>query len=428
MVHALSLADVMQHNQTRMNPLVPSETRHIIVACHAWYGDNMGGSFRLASDFAEYLATLGCRVSYVCCAQTADQEVPLSEAVRGVNVYRYRPSGSRLSGLGRLLYHVNQTKALVKQVANDYPVTALSGHSPLQSLGAANALHGKRAFINYTVHSPFDDELLANVDASSGKRIGLRIAAMIARWVDRKNLKAADRIQTVSQYTLTSLINKHGEWIRSKAVVAPGWVDNRRFQPASDRRALRRALGPDWQTDGPLLFTLRRLENRMGLDTLVSACQEVIRRGGQFRMLIGGGGPLHGSLQEMIDAAQLQNHVRLLGRIPEDDLARCYAAADCFVLPTRALECFGLIVLEAFACNTPVIASAAAAIPELAALQGSDWMFEPGNQNQLAERMLAFIESRLVRKECLLTIAKRFDKPKILYAWESLLHRQMSRS
>jgi len=428
MVHAFSFADVRQHNQTRMHPLGPSEIRHIIVACHAWYGDLMGGSFRLASEFAEYLANLGCRVSFVCSAQTTNQEVQLCETVRGVNVYRYRLSGRRLSGLGRLLYHVNQTKALVKQVANDHPVTALSAHSPLQSLGAANALHGKGTFINYTVHSPFDDELLSNVDTSSARRMGLRLAAIAARWVDRANLKFADRVQTDSQYTLTSLINKHGEWIRSKAVVAPGWVDNRRFQPASDRPALRRDLGPDWQTDGPLLFTLRRLENRMGLDTLVNACQEVIRRGGQFRMLIGGGGPLHGSLQEMIEAAQLQNHVRLLGRIPEDDLARCYAAADCFVLPTRALECFGLIVLEAFACNTPVIASAAAAIPELAALQGSDWMFEPGNQNQLADRMLAFLERRLARKMCLLTVAKQFDKPKVLNVWESLLLRQMPRS
>ena len=78
-------------------------------------------------------------------------------------------------------------------------------------------------------------------------------------------------------------------------------------------------------------------------------------------------------------------------------------------------------MLEAFACNTPVIASNVAAIPELAAQQGVDWMFEPGNVEQLADRMRQFITTQLRPTVDLRVIAMQYDKPKILKQWEELL-------
>jgi len=159
----------------------------------------------------------------------------------------------------------------------------------------------------------------------------------------------------------------------------------------------------------------------MGLETLVEASRLLAQKGLKFRTLIGGGGPLRESLQQRIAAAGLQQHVELVGRLSEEQLAGCYAAADCFVLPTKALECFGLIVLEAFACNTPVIASNVAAIPELAERQGKDWMFEPGNAEQLADRMQAFLEHRLKPTADLRAIAMEYDKAKVLKEWERIL-------
>lgn len=397
-----------------------SESRRIIVASHAWYGDVVGGAFRLASEFAEYLAEQGHQVSYLCCAKEAGYDGPLRETVRGVDVVRYRPSARPMGGLARLRFHLFESRKLARMLDQECPVQFVSGHSPLQALVSMQALKRESVRCNYTVHSPFDDELLSN---STGGRPGIAqgIASFVARRVDRRNCRVADQVQCLSRYTLSVMTQRHRRAVGNKGLVAPGWVDSKRFVPAESRTQLRATLGEIWNVDCPIFFTLRRLQNRMGLDTLVDACYLLARQGLKFRTLVGGGGPLQESLHARIQAAGLQEHVILLGRLPEEQLATCYAAADCFVLPTKALECFGLIVLEAFACKTPVIASNAAAIPELAERQGPDWMFEPGDVSQLADRMQAFLEQRLKPTVDLRAVAMEYDKPKVLCEWERVL-------
>ena len=302
----------------------------------------------------------------------------------------------------------------------EHPVQVISGHSPLQALGAMQALKHGTVHSNYTVHSPFDDELLSN--SSSGRPgVAQRIASLVARRVDRRNCQLADQVQCDSRYTLSVMTQRHRRAVGHKGLVAPGWVESTRFVPAENRSAIRQVLGEHWNVDVPVFFTLRRLQNRMGLETLVDACQLLAQRGLKFRTLIGGGGPLRESLQERIHSAGIGESVRLLGRLPEEQLSDCYAAADCFVLPTKALECFGLIVLEAFACNTPVIASNVAAIPELAERQGREWMFEPGDVVQLADRMQAFLERQLKPTVDLRAVAMEYDKRKVLAEWEKTL-------
>ena len=65
--------------------------------------------------------------------------------------------------------------------------------------------------------------------------------------------------------------------------------------------------------------------------------------------MVCGVGPLQASLKERYP------HVRWLGVLPRDELAKVYAAADVFVFPCQS-ETFGLVMLEAMACGTPVAA------------------------------------------------------------------------
>jgi glycosyltransferase involved in cell wall biosynthesis len=148
----------------------------------------------------------------------------------------------------------------------------------------------------------------------------------------------------------------------------------------------------------------------MGLIALVEAAGILSKAGYRFRVIIGGSGSLAQQLQSRIAELQLRDQVYLVGRIADEQLPLCYGAADCFVLPTRALECFGLIVLEAYACGVPVIATPVGAIPELVRPQGADWLCDGVEASQIAERMEAFLcGEMMIDRDRLRHVAQSFS-------------------
>ena len=81
-------------------------------------------------------------------------------------------------------------------------------------------------------------------------------------------------------------------------------------------------------------------------------------------VLIAGDGPLRGELERQITSFGLADTVRLLGFVPDAELPRAYRAADLTVVPTVALEGFGLIVVESLAAGTPCFVTPVGGLPE----------------------------------------------------------------
>jgi glycosyltransferase involved in cell wall biosynthesis len=183
---------------------------------------------------------------------------------------------------------------------------------------------------------------------------------------------------------------------RGKGLVLPGWVDVARFRPPVESRALlRRRLGPPWDPLAITFFSLRRLVPRMGLDTLIAAAAQLARSGRSVRLVLGGEGPERANLEALAAAHGIADRVAFLGRVPDATLADCFGAADCFVLPTRALECFGLIVLESFACGVPVVSVPVGSIPEVMGPALRAWIAVDNEAPALASRMDDFLAGRL---------------------------------
>jgi len=113
-----------------------------------------------------------------------------------------------------------------------------------------------------------------------------------------------------------------------------------------------------------LLLTVRDLEPRMGLDALIRAVA-LVRKDLVLRLVIGGEGRLRPELETLVNCLAVSDIVRFAGFIPEAELPSYYQAADCFVLPTRDLEGFGLVTVEALACGTPVLGTPVGATPEI---------------------------------------------------------------
>lgn len=192
--------------------------------------------------------------------------------------------------------------------------------------------------------------------------------------IERPLYRSAPRLVTLSRCFAGILADRYGV-DPSRIRVVPGGFDPRPFLDAPDRAAarLRLALPPD----RPILVCVRRLASRMGLENLLEAVARLRVRHPDLLLLVAGKGPLRPALEKRIAELSIVDNVRLLGFVPDEDLPSLYSAANMSVVPTVALEGFGLIVAESLASGTPVVASNVGALPELLGGFRDDMLAEP---------------------------------------------------
>lgn len=170
--------------------------------------------------------------------------------------------------------------------------------------------------------------------------------------IEQKVYARADSFIVLSPPFADILVQQFGV-SREKIHVIPGGVDVPRYDIAESREACRERLG--WPADRPIVLTVRRLMRRMGLDNLIAATLAIRAQIPDILVLVAGGGPIQDELHRQIVSLGLEANVRLLGFLPDNDLPAAYRAASLTVVPTQALEGFGLIVAESLAAGTPCL-------------------------------------------------------------------------
>ncbi len=113
---------------------------------------------------------------------------------------------------------------------------------------------------------------------------------------------------------------------------------------------------PQWESRSPTIVFVGRIdEPRKGLAVLLAARPMVAEVLPDVRLLVAGPGDVE-EVEADLDPA-LAKRVRLLGLIREEDKARFFRTADVYVAPNTGQESFGIVLLEAMAARTPVVAS-----------------------------------------------------------------------
>lgn len=180
--------------------------------------------------------------------------------------------------------------------------------------------------------------------------------------IERLVYGTADRVIVLSS-AFAAILREQYEVPAHRIRVVPGAVDAVRFRPRHTRRDARARLG--WPLAGPAIVTVRRLVHRTGIDRLIDAMPAVLVGRPDARLYVGGTGPLAGALAAQVERLGLGGRVSFLGYVPDDQLPLVYRAADLNVLPTIALEGFGLTAVEALASGTPSIVTPVGGLPDV---------------------------------------------------------------
>ncbi|WP_247886889.1 glycosyltransferase family 4 protein [Azospirillum sp. SYSU D00513] len=292
----------------------------------------------------------------------------------------------------------------------------VASHFALTAVAALSVLRERPHVVHF--HGPWALESAVE----GGSRMAVHIKGMIERSVYGR----ADRFVVLSRAFGAILRDRYGV-PEHKIELVEGGVDARRFAIPEDRRQARLRLG--WPQDRQVVVTVRRLVRRMGLSELLSAMVEVSARNPDALLMIIGKGPEARALQEGIRALRLENHVRLLGFVPDELLPLAYRAADLSVMPSQSLEGFGITVAESLAAGTPVLVTPVGGLPDVVGPLDGGLVLGGCGERELAAGIADALQGRrrLPGQDlCQRYARQRFDWPviaeKILRVYQKALH------
>ena len=320
----------------------------------------IGGAERVLRQQALGLAELGHHVRVVARAPFESADTDLSIG----SVMERRYSVKRTSEPAFVWSSVQNSLRAFDLSKQGLSVDVAMIHQSLAGLGPILFRYEKVNCWVYVCHSFAHEEYLTRAEraATTHERARRRLSVRARRWIERMVVRRCHHVIVLSEFMKQQVIATHGITPKSITVV-PGAADPAMFYPPQDRNEIRRELKlPENRT---VLFTVRNLVPRMGLEHLLEAMTMLGEEQRDLLLLIGGDGQLRSRLEEHIFSKGLHDAVRLLGFVPEDQLAKYYQASDLVVMPTLQLEGFGLVTVEALACGTPVMGTPVGAIPEV---------------------------------------------------------------
>jgi glycosyltransferase involved in cell wall biosynthesis len=371
------------------------------------YYPDIGGAAIYALDLSLQLAKLGVEIVVVTHAHPGQPE---EEEIDGVRIRRIK---------GLVLNNPHRAVSpLLFRGCHKYildgkfdVVHGLDIYSTM-ALRAVRFAHTHRIPSVMTCHTVMDSRFLI-------------LWQRLVGWAFR--LAKADRLIAVSQASahFSHLLGFPEERI----TVIPNGVDLSCFNGKIDAFLMRRELGIG---DKPLIVTASRLIKRKNPDLLISAFAKVLKVIPDAKLVIAGSGREEDNLSHQVRDLNITDSVSLIGGLAKEKVAQLMAAANVFVLPSKA-ESFGLTLLEASAAAVPVVCSNAGGVPEVFQNGFNALLYPPGDDEAMAKAIVDLIQDRELAKKISVNAvetARRFtwemSAQRILRVYEDVLQENAS--
>lgn len=340
----------------------------------------IGGAERVLYEQAVGMAEKGYPVFIL--TRQVDGQKPGRYQISGVEEWRYSFNSNHAGSI------LSNCKKLFEEIYTRERFSVVNFHQPISAYGVMRSPKSRNVEKIYTCHSLAHQEYLTRnpkPKALTGKLI-YSINVQARRLLEKSVLRRSDKVLVLSEYTRRKLKRVHG-LDSEKIIILPGGVDLDKFHATDNREKIRSRL--NIPQDKIVLFTVRNLVPRMGLQNLIEAFAEVNSRFPESNLIIGGTGPLERELKHKAERTGKGDHIHFTGFISEADLPDYYRMADVFVLPTLALEGFGLVTLEALASGTPVLGTPVGGTKEILVKFNPDFLFKNTSSSAMAELIIA---------------------------------------
>lgn len=273
-------------------------------------------------------------------------------------------------------------RAAVRELVRRHRPDLVVSHFALYTFPALGSLKGKPLVVHF--QGPWAQE-------SHAEGAG-RLSCLGKRLLEQAVYRRANRLICLSSAFGDILAGSYGI-SRDRIRIVPGAIDVDRFDIAETRDNARQKLG--WPTDRPIVFCVRRLVRRMGLENLIDAAALLRTQRPDALILIAGRGAMTEVLRSRIKDTGLQNSVRLLGFVPDSDLPSAYRAANLTIVPSVSLEGFGLVAAESLAAGTPAMVTPVGGLPDVVSGLGNQWVLPGTSASELSDGMAAFLNGRI---------------------------------
>jgi len=194
---------------------------------------------------------------------------------------------------------------------------------------------------------------------------------------------------------------------RGNYKIIPNGVDTKRFNPEGEKIKE--------FSDYPTILFLGRLDPRKGLPILIKALPEIKKEISDIKLIIVG----RGKLPEDIPVS-VKDSIIFKGEVSNEMVPVYYRSVDLYCSPAIGGETFGIVLLEAMASGTPVIASDIEGYREV--IPTKDMLFRKGNHRALASKIIFLLRNDLIRnkiREIGLNTARKYDWVSIAKMTES---------
>jgi glycosyltransferase involved in cell wall biosynthesis len=206
--------------------------------------------------------------------------------------------------------------------------------------------------------------------------------------IGKITLSQVDRIITVSEFVKNNYLTKY----KNKVFIVPPGVDITKFKPADELDKI----------PNNILFVAQLIKGHRwkGLDYLLESIKLIKREIDDITLTVVGFGDYIDHYKDQVNELRIKDNIIFKGKISVEELVEEYQRANIFVLyPTASLDAFPLVILEAYACEVPIIGANIGAIPYAIKNNETCLLVPPKDPNALADAIIYLLENKDVREK-----------------------------